>query len=70
MCQAIIIILWYIDQIHAIPKYIKKEIERIYDILWNEKKQGLPGTYLISLHVVCWKWCVRHRSSIKLSKNL
>ena len=51
MCQAIIIILWYIDQIHAIPKYIKKDIERIYDILWNEKKQDLPGTYLNSLHV-------------------
>ena len=54
MCQAIIIILsklWYIGQTHAIPKYIKKEIERTYDILWNGKKQDLPGTYLNSVHV-------------------
>ena len=45
MCQIIIILLselWYIGQIHAIPKYIKKEIEIIYDILWNGKKTGPP----------------------------
>ena len=61
MCQIIIILLselWYIGQIHAIPKYIKKEIEIIYDILWNEKKQDFPGNYLNSILLEGSKWCV------------
>ena len=34
--------LWYISQISTISKYIKKEIERIYDFLWNEIKIRPP----------------------------
>ena len=30
--------LWYIGQTYTIPKYIKREIERIYVFLWNAKK--------------------------------
>ena len=36
--------LWYISQIYTIPKYIKKEIERTYDFLWNGKIYDLPVT--------------------------
>ena len=34
--------LWYIAQIYTIPKYIKKEIGRIYDFLWKGKKIWPP----------------------------
>ena len=30
--------LWYIGQTYTIPKYIEREIERIYEFLWNGKK--------------------------------
>ena len=42
--------LWYIVQIYAIPKYIKKEIEkRIYNFLWNDKENQTSQTLKHSL---------------------
>ena len=41
--------LSYIDQIYTIPKYFKKEIERIYDFLWSGKK--IPPKHLAQLSI-------------------
>ena len=45
--------LWYIAQIHTIPKYIKKEIEkRIYNFLRNNKKNQTSQTLRCSLDIL------------------
>ena len=45
--------LWYIGQIYAVPKYIKKRIEKmIYDFLW-ERKKIRPPRHLVQLLI--WK---------------
>ena len=36
--------LWYLAQIYTTPKYIKMEIEKTYDFLWNREKYDFPGT--------------------------
>ena len=45
VCQILLSKLCCTGQVYTIPKYIKKEIERIYDFLLNEKKYDLLGTY-------------------------
>ena len=43
--------LWYIGQIYTIPKYIKKQIEKMmHDFLWEEKKIR-PPRHLVQLLV-------------------
>ena len=43
--------LWYIWQIYAIPKYIKKQIEKtIHDFLWEGKKIR-PPRHLVQLPI-------------------
>ena len=45
--------LWYIVQMYAIPKYIKKEIEkRIYNFLWNDKENQISQTLRHSLDIL------------------
>ena len=51
--QFLISKFWYIGQIYAIPKYIKKQIEKmIYDFLWEGKKIR-PPRHLFQLPI--WK---------------
>ena len=45
--------LWYIVQMYAIPKYIKKEIEKIiYKFLWNDKENQISQTLRHSLDIL------------------
>ena len=51
--QVLLCKMWYIVQVCIIPKYIKNEIERIYDFLWNRKKKMQPSRHLAQLSI--WK---------------
>ena len=67
--QVLLCKMWYIVQVCIIPKYIKKEIERIYDFLWNRKKNATFQAPSSTLHLEGWNRYFRHRHSIKLSNN-
>ena len=60
--------MWYIDQIYTIPKYIKKQIEKINDFLWSRKNTTSKATSS-TLNLEGWAKCFRHKHSIDLSKS-
>ena len=66
--QILLFKLWYIGQLYPIPKYIKYEIERIYNFLLNGKNttSQAPNS---TIYLEGWTRYFRHRHSIKLSKN-
>ena len=47
--------LWHIGQIYTIPRYIKKEIERIDNCLWNNNKKKTQQPHKDLAQLFIWR---------------